>query len=98
MNKEDEYSFTINSEGKKYTFQGMYAGTIDSSWWRWQFSSLHHGSVFHSSTYAPVCNSLKLAGLSAFICHSACKGVSDAAFSDTPILFSCVVCTEVGTV
>ena len=38
MNKEDEYSFTINSEGKKYTFQGMYAGTIDSSWWRWQFT------------------------------------------------------------
>ena len=25
--KEDEYSFTITSEGKKYTFQGTYVRT-----------------------------------------------------------------------
>ena len=25
--KEDEYSFTITSDGKKYTFQGMYVHT-----------------------------------------------------------------------
>lgn len=69
MNKEDEYSFTINSEGKKYTFQGRYADTIDSSWWRWQFNSLHHGNVFHTPMYVPVCNSLKLAASLAFLYH-----------------------------